>query len=487
MTRRILRAALVGVALAVAAASCSLGLDESLIGADAAPSATPTGTNPGTDGATDGNPLPPSDGATDGGDTCRNDGDCKGSGCLVGKCDTTAGRCTYEICPQTDPCKAARCDAATNACQSPVTLPLHEDVTLPEQVNVAGQFRAMAIVPPFLFLPTASGVVAYLYDEPGTPKTVKAVAGAPFVPTYLFGSGRRLYMVGTPVGTSQRRIPIAWLDVPANPTAELRAESSFVAFAGQSLSFVFPFLADEAVFAHQNPNPSFAVAEPPFATAISPSPTATAQNYLGFIGSGDRIVAIRSFFSSAAPAVSLVTNVRTTPTFGAEVVLSPGPQFTFQSGAQLASNGKGTTVMSWPLYNTVVPYSGAVSQVRLAWILDDDKDTSLAATDFVDPTSFPPPGVPMYSNLAGPMAFADDRTVFATFAAAGAPTTRLAAGFFVRGGGDAGASDAGTNTLTEFAMAPPQIHGVAAAPGIGAVLGASGTVLHYVRQGCPGP
>ena len=482
--RTVLRGSLVGAAVALAAASCSLGLDESLIGAtDAAPPPTPTGTVAPTDGAPF-DALPAATDGGDGGDSCRSDVECRGSGCLVGKCDLSVGRCTYEICPQANPCRAARCNTATNTCDPPMELPLHEDVPLLEQLNVSGQFRVVAMVPPYLFLNTPSGVAAYLYREPGFPKTAKAIAGAPFIPAFLFASGRRLYMVGTPLGSVTRRVPIAWLDVPLNPSAELRAESGFTPFAGSSLNFVFPFAGDKALFAQQSPSPGFAVGEPPFTAPIGLSPTPTTQTYATFIGSGERVVAIRNFFSTAAPAMSLVTGLGTTaPTFGAEQALAPGPQFTFQGGAQLATSSKGTTVMSWPLYNTVAPYTGAVSQVRFAWILDDDKDTTFSASELTDVTSFPPPGSPFYGNLAGPMAFADDRTVFATFGAQASPTARVAAGFFVRGGSDAGA-DAGTNALTDFAMSPQQIYGVAAAPGVGAVVGTNGTVLHYVRQGC---
>jgi len=483
--RGVLRGVVLGSVLAAAGASCSLGLDESLIGAaDGSAPPNPTGTTPTGDGAPfDARPPNPSDGSGDGATTCRVDSECKGSGCVVGKCDVPNGRCVYEICPQADPCRAARCDTATNTCQPPMALPLHEEFPLAETVNQSGQFRAIAMVPPYAFVNTLSGVVAYLYREPGLPKTIKPVAGAPFTPTFLFSTGRRLFMVGGPIGSAQRKVPVAWLDVPQDPSVELRAQAGFAPYAGTSLAFALPFQGDKAVFAHQSPSPSFALGEPPFLGPISPSPTPTAQSYAQFIASGDRLVAVRNFFTTAAPAMSFVTGVGTaSPTFGAEQAISPGGQFIFQGGAQLATNSKGMTAMAWPLYNTQLPYQNAVSQVRLAWVLDDDKDQSFTASDPVDPTTFAPPGSPFYGNLAGPMAFADERTLFATFAAASSPTARLAAGFFVRGGGaDAGA---GLNVLTDFPMSPQQVYGAAAAPGVGAVVGNNGTVLHYVRQGC---
>lgn len=494
-SRSITLFALGAIAFVASAASCSLGLDESLIGqADAtAPLPSNTGT-PDTSIANDA--RPPSEAGIDATTTesCTRDTDCKAvSACLKGRCDTTVNRCAYDICPQTDPCRASKCDVATDTCMPPVAVPLHEEFPTVDQLNASGPFRAVAIVAPFVFITTSSGLYAYSLQEPGIPKTPISVSGAPFLPTYVFAAGRRLYMVGNLTGSLQRRLPVAWLDVPRNPAAELRAESKFVPYNGQSANVVLPIAPDKLLLGYTSPGYAFAIAEPPFAATVGLNTVNVSQPY-SFVGTSgaDRLVGIRQLSGVSAPAFTLLTGAGTaTGAVGPDQAIPPpGNVYSYNFGsAQIATSSKGGVAMSWPLNNPAVPFSGNVAAVRVAWILDDDKDTSFSSSDFFDVATFPAPGSPNYSNMAGPIAFADDRTLFATFATPAAPTTRVSTAFYVRGAtADGGAGDAGVGALTDFPMQAGNIYGVAAGPGVGAIAAynssANATVLHLVRQGC---
>jgi len=489
--RSLALAALAGTALTGAFASCSLGLDESLIGrADSAPLPTGTGEPPESSVP---DVVRPTEAGIDGSavGSCTVDADCKAaSGCLKGKCES--GTCAYAICPQADPCRAARCDVAADACLPPLPLPRTEEIRLVDNIAVSGPLRSVAVIPPFAFVSTSSGVYAYLYQEPGLPKTILSVSGAPFVPSYMFASGRRLYMLGGLTGSLQRRLPVAWLDVPQNPAAELKAESRLVSYNGQAFNVALPTAGEKLLLGHTSPGYAFAVAEPPFAGTIGLNTVATAQSYQMIATSGaDRVVAIRQLGGVGAPAFSILTGAGSASgVFGVDQGISPGPQYSYNFGnGQFAASAKGAVATLWPLNLTTAPYNGSVSAVRLAFILDDDKDTSFAGDKFIDVVTYPPPGSPNYQNMAGPIAFADDQTVFATFATPSTPTTKLSAAFYtLSGGADAGAGDAGVGQATELALQPGNVYGAAAAPGVGVVTGYNGTigaaVMHVVRPAC---
>lgn len=492
-TRSLAFLGLGGVAFVAAAASCSLGLDESLIGQVDGSAPLPS-TNPVPDTSTP-ETRPPTEAGIDGAatETCAKDADCKSaSACLKGRCDLSINRCSYDVCPQTDPCRAAKCDVANDTCLPAVPIPLHEEFPSVDQFNSSGPYRAIAVVAPFVFVSTSSGVYAYSLQEPGAPKTPISVAGAPFLPSYLFASGRRLYMVGNLSGSLQRRLPVAWLDVPRNPAAELRAESKFVPYNGQSANVVLPLAPEKLLVGYTSPGYAFAVAEPPFASTVGLNTVNVSQSYQ-FIGTSgpDRIVGHRALSGTTAPAFVLLTGAGTAAgALGPDQAIPPaGNLYSFNYGlGQFAASAKGAIAMSWPLNNPNPPFNGNVAAVRVSWILDDDKDTSFSGAEFVDVTTFPAPGSPSYSNMAGPIAFADERTLFATFATPAAPTTRVSTAFFTRGATDGGVADGGAGGLTDFAMQAGNIYGVAAGPGVGAIAAynnsVNASVIHLVRQGC---
>src|SRR6185437_6882132 len=109
-------------ALVVVAQGCSLGLDPSLIGADAGADATPPSGDDGpigppADTGTDGTPSSP-DAAT-----CSKDADCVSpNGCLKGHC--AGGHCAFDVCPTTSSCAGSTCQT-NQQCSVPVTFGFH--------------------------------------------------------------------------------------------------------------------------------------------------------------------------------------------------------------------------------------------------------------------------------------------------------------------------------------------------------------------------
>jgi hypothetical protein len=480
-----------------AAASCSLGLDEGLIGqTDGAPPPTTTTTTtvePPTDGALPDAPVKPVDAAADSRapSTCTRDADCVTSAiCQKGRCDLAAKRCIYEICPQTDRCKVSACNATTGACEAPVDRPFSESFSIIDQPSSTGPFRGIALIQPFVFVGTASGVYAYSLQEAGVPKTPIPVAGAAFVPQYLFASGRRLYIVGPLQGSSQRRLAVGWLDVPADPApAELRAESKYVAFNAPSLGSVFPYPGERMLVGQQSSGSAFGITEPPFGTAIALQ-TAILPSGLLAANSGERVVLLRAVGGTTAPVLSLVTGAGTpTPNAGADqsIQAGGGASYSFGSGYFATSPG-GAVAMSWQMSNSSAPFNGNAVAARLSFLLKDDKDVAFNGSDFIDYATFPAPGVPNTSNLAGPIAWADDATLLATYATPGAATAHTNAVFVRRARTDAGV-DAGVTAPVELAIPPNSVAGIAAAPGVGALLvsAGGGYQVTVLREGCVDP
>ena len=138
-----------------AAASCSLDLDESLIGQGG-----------GDGGGADQSVTPDVDGGVDTGipsgpdaSACTSDDACTTNhGCLKGKCDLARKSCTYEVC-RPSACNASACNQDTRTCEAPA--PYTYRAT---QFNVGAPLacgKCAAAIHPWLFLLTPTGAVAF--------------------------------------------------------------------------------------------------------------------------------------------------------------------------------------------------------------------------------------------------------------------------------------------------------------------------------------
>lgn len=204
----------------VGLASCSLGLDEALIGQVAEGGAgdavqADTAVAEGGDGALP--PLAPEAGI------CTKDEDCKGTaGCLTAKCDVARKACVFQVCRQ-PACNSGVCDVAGAKCGAPRPYKYRStQFPVGAQIGCGGSLgRCFTAVYPFVFVGTTNGVVAFAANDPlnAAPAAVP-VTGLGFVPNQILASGSRVYFLGTPVGAgASSRVPIAYADVPPDPFA----------------------------------------------------------------------------------------------------------------------------------------------------------------------------------------------------------------------------------------------------------------------------
>ena len=213
VTACLLSGALVGLA------SCSLGLDEALIGqveggaGDAVQADTAVAE--GGDGALP--PLSPEAGI------CSKDEDCKGTaGCLTAKCDVSRKACVFQVCRQ-PACNSGVCDMAAAKCGAPRPYKYRStQFPVGAPIGCGGAIgRCFTAVYPFVFVGTTNGVVAFGANDPldAAPAAIP-VTGLGFVPNQIIASGSRVYFLGTPVGAgATSRVPIAYADVPPDPFA----------------------------------------------------------------------------------------------------------------------------------------------------------------------------------------------------------------------------------------------------------------------------
>lgn len=212
-----------------ALASCSLGLDESRIGA------TGPGVSPDGAGGTTPDASRP-DGASGDGTSCETDSECSlPSECFRGTCDTTLKRCVYASC-LSETCTYGLCGRGTGQCGQGSKQPFGTRVGSLEGVlscPVLGQCAAS--VHPFLFVLTASGAAVLSTAElrAGAVNPV-AVRGLGFAPTRVFASGGRVFFLGeklvpaVPGVNPGAPVSLAVVDVPSDPYAAVAIDGATV-------------------------------------------------------------------------------------------------------------------------------------------------------------------------------------------------------------------------------------------------------------------
>ncbi len=207
--------------IGIVGAACSLDLDENLInlGPDGGlpDGALPDGALP--DGALPDAPPPVPDAST-----CTKDDDCKTThGCLKGKCDLARKACVYDVC-RNAACSSAACTTSSQTCGAAAPYKYRATSFLVGAQVIA---RAAA-VHPYLFLGTGNGFVAFNMSNPANPNPPQVpVVGLGFIPNQFVTSGSRVYFLGNSVGANPSRLPIAWIDVPADPfAAKLTVQSA---------------------------------------------------------------------------------------------------------------------------------------------------------------------------------------------------------------------------------------------------------------------
>jgi hypothetical protein len=292
------RAALVALATVltpacIGLASCSLGLDESLIGLDR--SEAGAADSPGADGPVveggDG-ALPP---IQPEGGVCTKNEDCKSAGgCFTAKCDLSRKACVFDVCRQ-PACNSAACDTATQKCGAPKPYKYRAtQFAVGAQIGCGGALgRCFAAVYPFVFVGTGNGVAAFSVADPQNPAPASVpIMGLGFLPTQIVASGSRVFFLGSPVGVGMSsRVPIAYVDVPPDPFAKKIAVTTILASYNRPPGDPIALLArgnDTALLVDLNGATSYAATpiEPPLVEPVNLGSTGSAFT----AGSGPIIV-----------------------------------------------------------------------------------------------------------------------------------------------------------------------------------------------------
>lgn len=184
-------------------------------------------------------------------DRCSTDAECKPpNGCYTARCDTVLGACVYSICEsKTRACRAGRCIDATSSCDPNAERDYSFKTTGFNVPDVAlgcllDPTACVVAVHPFLFVGTKSGVVAILVEDllATSPKLVP-VRGFDLPAVRIVASGRRVWLLGAVQGTAAPyRVPVAYVDVPSDPTRPLDAKLSTFAYSFPTVTaFAAPF------------------------------------------------------------------------------------------------------------------------------------------------------------------------------------------------------------------------------------------------------
>jgi hypothetical protein len=149
---------------------------------------------------------------------CTSDKDCGKSGdsCVSHHCDTASGKCVYEVCPTGAACVATSCTTA-NTCGRQQTYGYQAgSFAIPEGLACPG---CVGAVFPYLFIVSNTRVHAFRMTDPynQNPKEL-LMDDIGFTPNVVLTSGRRVYFIGGPSGTSVMpyKLQVAWVDAPAD-------------------------------------------------------------------------------------------------------------------------------------------------------------------------------------------------------------------------------------------------------------------------------
>jgi hypothetical protein len=401
-------AALAGSAgIAAADVGCSLGLDHSLIGADAGDDvSTPM------EAAVDAPMKPPVDSQAPPGDAkvtvdagaCSKDSDCQAEAAPAGAC-VSAAKCdpTWHVCLLTTcsvgACKAAVCNTGNQSCSVPTTYGFEAtQFSVPFGVGGAGVHSAIAAAWPFVFLLTTNGVVVYNVVDPTNPDPpVVPMSGVPFFPLATIALGRRVYFLNNTQGQGPTyKQAIAWVDVAQDPlVASFQAESAFVDVAQNGVSSVLTNGSNGAyvVYASGMAAPTADVAPPlddSTTLATFPNPGLTAGASI-IASTGARLLTYRYDPSGMLQNVALVTGPGTAAAqTGTEQALTDyGPM---ANQAAFTTGNDGSLLWNGAIYG--LNDAGAavgISSARLTWLLASGTDVNFATSANVDLETYAPP------------------------------------------------------------------------------------------------
>ena len=414
-------------------ASCSLGLDESLI--DKADTGAPALDGPGAE------TVPPPDSTTDGpppimpeGGVCTKDDDCTGPSdmCVKPHCDVPRKACVVDVCNPAA-CTTSACDPTARTCAPPKTHKfLAAQFPVGAGIGCGGNPRTcFAAVWPYVIVGTPNGVVAFSGADPAnpTPQPV-AVTGLGFVPVQIVTSGSRVFFLGgaTGAGTSSR-VQLAVLDVPPDPFRKSLDVHTVLATYNRPTSEpgfalgLLPRANDTALLLDFNAGQSFpsTAIEPPLVEPLTLGSTAIpfTAGTSPVATSGTRLVMATFDGASGTGSFGLIVNAGGSATNGGQVAISAavGPVYPMES---FAIDPQGGVV--WVVEALTAPPSPGPSYVKSvrAYFLLADGMSNFDFTQGVDLETYnvapPPPLFGPGSALVGPAAKIDANTAIVTTA-----------------------------------------------------------------------
>ncbi len=415
-------------AIMTASVACSLGLDESKIGAgpkDGGPPGLEDGPAINEDGSGDG-----SAGADAADAGCTTAADCVSSNvCRSGAC--VAGQCVFTVCPTTTACQGSSC-LATGGCSAPAAYGFHASSISVSAGSVGCGGNAAACIAaayPFVFVGTTEGVVAFPVNDPSnTSPTAITVLGLPFVPSFITSMGSRVWFVGGVAGNGPTwRAQVATLVAPSDPLAtSMTASTVFdtmtyasinAAWAGTDGSLYladddatrfFPIgqlkapLKDDDTIAFF-PSPGIVVGAAPVtmsgARAVVAHPSTTAGLYETFF----------SFETGAATTnAQNAGEQQTLVADGGATMMGP------TEGPATYAQGSDGSVL-WNTGTVTLEDGGvpAIATARFAWLVSDGATSTFNASQNVDLEVYGA-ALPYPTPVAGPVAWIDSNTALVT-------------------------------------------------------------------------
>jgi hypothetical protein len=437
----IVAAAIVLTPAALVLASCSLGLDESLIGQ-------------GAEASTDLDVVAIDSGAGDGGDggpsvlpeagACTTDNDCKGTaGCFTAKCDVARKRCVFDVCRQTA-CNSAACTttASPTTC-APAKPYKYEAAQFPvgAQIGCGGQLgRCFAAAYPFVFVGTTNGVLAFSAMDPqSTAPPSIPITGLGFVPVQMVASGNRVFFIGNPVGIgTSSRLPLAYVDVPSDPFAKkVEAVTVLANYPRPAADPVVLYARgdDTALLVDFNAMTSYAsaVVAPPLV-----EPVTLSSNVISFTAgaapdavSGTRLM-LGQLNPAGTPLFALASNAGETSTATVPDVAIPSAT-PASSPSYFAQSPEGAVFWAHvALDGPPAPPAPPPPGIRAAkgYFVIADGSASIDADAGIDLEAFG--GAPQGTPTVGPIAMLDAKTVMVTTASPANPTLQTNVSFLTR-------------------------------------------------------
>jgi hypothetical protein len=411
-----LRALGVVVAAAITAgiASCSLGLDESLIDRGVDGGFGSDGTT--GDGATI---LPGGDGGSpEGGGAiaCTTDAPCTSTdGCLKGHCDLGRHVCVFDVCRAT--CASGSCSGNTCGTEAPYTLKV-------TQIPLGGSVvtRGAVAIYPWLFVILPTGLVAFDVSNPANPAPAKTdITNLPFTPTQITAAGNRLWMTG-PVPAQAASVPIAYLDIPTNPrTTTLAAQAATATIDNGTLGsfFLLPAASagGNALLAGAGTNFPTAAVNVPFGNPTTLTPVgipAAPGDVLQGVATGGRVL-LGSEAASSIVSFHLI-EAAGTPNAKSDAVVQMGTTGPVSSGA-IAGSNEGAIV--WATGNNVTPAPpgpNVVTAAHAGFLVDDAQAAIAAAPPGADLEIYSgeTANLPTNTPVVGPPALLDGNTALVT-------------------------------------------------------------------------